>query len=111
MVFKDRSGRELGKLGREQESLARTAASALTLLSISCASLGLWRLGTDLDLAGRFVVRQGFFSHWQVWIGAAAGAQYAGWRLSRKAQQPRPAEALFEPGKEAPSPAPVPANV
>lgn len=110
MASKDHSG-EQGNLGGEQQSLARTAASALTLVSVSCASLGLWRLGTDLDLAGRFVFRQGFFSHWQVWVGAAVGAQYAGWRLSRRAQQARPAEALFEAGKESSSPAPLPVNV
>jgi hypothetical protein len=61
------------------------AASLLTLVAISCASLGLWRMGADLDWAGEFVFRNGFLSHWQVWIGAAVGVQYTSWRLSRPA--------------------------
>jgi hypothetical protein len=65
--------------------IAKLASSLLTLVSISCASLGMWRVGTDLDWAGGFVFSQGFLSHWQVWIGAAAAVQYAAWRLTRYA--------------------------
>jgi len=66
--------------------IARLTASLLTLVAISCASLGLWRLGSDLDWAGDFFVQSGFFSHWQVWVGAGIGAQYASWRLTRYAR-------------------------
>jgi len=62
------------------------AASLLTLAAISCASLGLWRMGADLDWAGDFVFQNGFLSHWQVWIGAAVGIQYTSWRLSQYAE-------------------------
>jgi hypothetical protein len=62
------------------------SASLLTLIAISCASLGLWRVGTDLDRAGEFVFLNGFLSHWQVWIGAAVGVQYASSRLTRYAR-------------------------
>lgn len=72
------------------------AASLLTLLSISCASLGLWRLGTDLDWAGDFVFRSGLLSHWQVWIGAAALIQYASWRLAQYSQTTRYVEEVPE---------------
>jgi len=65
--------------------IAMLSASLLTLVAIGCASLGLWRMGTDLDWAGDFVVPSGFLSHWQVWIGAAVGVQYASWRLTRYA--------------------------
>lgn len=34
---------------------------------------GLWRLGVDLGWTGDFVIEQGLFSHWQVWIGLAVG--------------------------------------
>jgi hypothetical protein len=73
------------------------AASLLTLVSISFASLGLWRLGTDLNWAGEFVFPDGFLSHWQVWIGAAIGIQYACWRLTRyakAARTPKPGTAV-----------------
>ena len=66
--------------------IATLAASLLTMVSLSCAALGLWRVGADLDWAGGFVFSEGFLSHWQVWIGAAAAVQYAAWRLTRYAR-------------------------
>jgi hypothetical protein len=73
--------------------IAALAADLLTLFAFVFAALGLWRLGTDLGWAGDFVVGSGFLSHWQVWIGAAAGVQYASRRLSRSAgQTPESAE-------------------
>jgi len=84
--------------------IARLAASLLTLVSISCASLGMWRIGTDLGWAGDFVFPSGFLSHWQVWIGVATLVQYMSWRLTRyarKARLPEPIEpATVEPGTE-----------
>jgi hypothetical protein len=75
--------RRAGKNSR----IATLAASVLTLVSISCASLALWRIGTDLEWAGDFVFPNGFLSHWQVWMGVAIAVQYAGWRLSRYARK------------------------
>lgn len=66
--------------------VATLAANLLTMISLSCASLGLWRVGTDLEWTGGFVFSQGLLSHWQVWIGAAVAAQYLSWRLSRYAR-------------------------
>ena len=85
MVVKIRFGRGpvVSRRTGKNRHLALLAASMLTLGSISFTALGLWRLGTDLDWAGEFVVEQGLLSHWQVWIGAAVGVQYAAWRLTR----------------------------
>jgi hypothetical protein len=66
--------------------IATLAATLLTMVSLSCAALGLWRLGTDLDWAGGFVFSTGFLSHWQVWIGAAVAVQYVAWRLTSYAR-------------------------
>ena len=66
--------------------IAIMSASLLTLVAISLASLGLWRIGTDLDVARHFVFQNGFLSHWQVWIGIAVGVQYASWRLNQFAR-------------------------
>jgi hypothetical protein len=88
MVVKIRFGhgpvvtRRRGKNSR----IATLAASLLTMASFSCASLGAWRVGADLDWAGGFVFPAGFLSHWQVWIGAAVAIQYAAWRLTRYAR-------------------------
>jgi hypothetical protein len=66
--------------------IATLAASLLTMVSLSCAALGLWRVGADLNWAGGFVFSDGFLSHWQVWIGIAAAVQYVAWRLTRYAK-------------------------
>jgi hypothetical protein len=83
-------------------------ASVLTMLSISCASLGLWRLGSDLEWAGPFVYSDGLLSHWQVWIGAASLSQYGSFRLSRYARsRHHAAEETAEAGRpETAHPAP-----
>jgi hypothetical protein len=89
MVVKIRFARGLAVSRRRGKNsrMATLAASLLTLVSISCASLGMWRIGTDLDWAGDFVFRDGFLSHWQVWMGAGVGVQYLSWRLARYAKQ------------------------
>jgi hypothetical protein len=69
--------------------IAMIGANLLTLVAISCASLGLWRMGADLDWAGAFVFQNGILSHWQVWIGAALAVQYMSWRLTRYARHAR----------------------
>jgi hypothetical protein len=66
---------------RKSTPFAILSANLLTVLAISCASLGLWRFGTDLDFARHFVFQNGFLSHWQVWIGLALGVQCTSWRL------------------------------
>ena len=79
--------------------IAKLAASFLTLVSISCASLGMWRVGMDVGWAGDFVFPDGFLSHWQVWVGDAFAVQYVSWRLSRyakKARVPEPMETADE---------------
>src|ERR1019366_147652 len=84
MVVKIRFGlgpvvtRRKGKNGR----LATLGASLLTMVSISCASLGVWRLGADLGWTGDFVVESGLLSHWLGWLGLAALSQYGSWRLA-----------------------------
>jgi hypothetical protein len=76
--------------------LARLGASLLTLVAVSCGSLGLWRMGYDLDWAGAFVFQNGLLSHWQVWIFSAIGLQYASWQLSRYARHARRREVEME---------------
>ncbi len=68
---------------------AMLAASLLTLAAIGCAALGMWRMGSDLDWAGDFVIQTGLLSHWQVWVGMAALIQYASWKLARYARVAR----------------------
>jgi hypothetical protein len=57
----------------------------MALIALGRASLGLWRVGSDLGWAGGFVLQKGFLSHRQVWIAAATGVQHASVRLTRYA--------------------------
>ena len=88
MVVRIRFGRGTMVKRRKGKNsrIATLAAGLLTMASISCAALGLWRVGTDLDWTGDFVFSKGLLSHWQVWIGVAVAIQYLSWRLARYAR-------------------------
>jgi hypothetical protein len=113
MVVKIRFGRgpvvtrRKGKNGR----LASLAASLLTLVSLSCGSFALWRIGGDLDWAGDFVFRSGLLSHWQVWLGLALAVQYTSWRLARYGRNAGTQQREAEAAEESPAPASAVANV
>lgn len=90
-----RVARRKGKNSRA----ALLAATALNMGSICVGALGLWRLLEDFDIAGPFFVRDGLFSHWQVWLGSSAAIQYGRWRLAKHARiasepEPAPAKSL-----------------
>jgi hypothetical protein len=105
MVVKIRFGRgpAVSRRRGKNSRMATLAASLLTLVSISCASLGMWRIGTDLEWAGDFVFRNGFLSHWQVWMGAAIAVQYLSWRLARYAKQAMLPEVEDKPAEQGPA--------
>ena len=89
----------------EYRRIMMLAGSLLTLVAISCASLGLWRMGVDLDWAGGFVFETGFLSHWQVWVGVAVGVQYTSFRLTRSVETPVPVRSELRSGGETHKPA------
>jgi hypothetical protein len=55
----------------------------LTPAAAIAAALALWRIGADLNWANRFAIPSGIFSHWQVWMGAAAALQFCSRILNR----------------------------
>jgi hypothetical protein len=105
MVVRIRFGRgaAISPRAGKNSRMARLAASVLTLVAISCGSLGMWRIGTDLDWAGDFVFSQGLFSHWQVWIAAAVAVQYLSWRLGRYAGEAVPPGPVSEEAEGSPA--------
>jgi hypothetical protein len=64
----------------------RQVASAIgTLLMpavLMAYVLGVWRLASDLGMAGEFAI-SGIFSHWQVWIALGAGLHIGSASLNR----------------------------
>jgi hypothetical protein len=80
------AGSKVGKKPRGHQRLALAAASLLTPAAALTAVLALWRIAADLNWAGSFAISAGFFSHWQVWLGAAALLQFCARILNRYAK-------------------------
>ena len=68
---------------RRNQRIALAVAALLTPGAAVAAALALWRIGADLDWANSFAIPSGIFSHWQVWLGAAAALQFCARLLNR----------------------------
>jgi hypothetical protein len=77
------TGTRIGRKPTERRSIASGIGALLTPAAVATAILGFWRLAADLKWAGDFFIESGFFSHWQVWLIAAAMLQLAAYRLRR----------------------------
>ena len=62
-------GRIYSTLGQ----LADVLIALLTPAALVALAMGVWRVGADLGFAGTFLIAEGFFSHWQVWIVLSIG--------------------------------------
>lgn len=75
-----------GRPVQKKNGKNRQVASAIGVLLIPAALmayvLGVWRLASDLGMAGEFAIT-GLFSHWQVWIGLGAALHIASASLNR----------------------------
>ncbi len=89
MVVKIRFGRGpvVARRKGKNSRIAFLGSGLLGMFAICFVSLGAWRLSQDVGFAGDFVFSDGFLSHWQVWVAAAALTQYCSWRLGRYAQE------------------------
>jgi len=62
---------------------ALVAAALLTPGALMASVLAAWRIAADLNFTNRFAIATGLFSHWQVWLGAAAALQLCSRVLNR----------------------------
>ena len=76
-------GPKVRRKRRTNKQLAMAFASFLTPGSVMAAALALWRLAEDPHWASDFAIRQGLFSHWQVWFAFAALLQTGAYLLNR----------------------------
>jgi hypothetical protein len=53
--------------------LADVLVALLTPAAVLALVMALWRVAADLGWAGAFLIGDGFFSHWQVWIALSVG--------------------------------------
>ena len=79
-------GTKIGKKPAKPRRFALGIAGLLTPAALLAAVLGLWRIAADMNWTGSFAIPAGFFSHWQVWLGAALGLQLCAHLLNRYAK-------------------------
>ena len=63
--------------------LAEGIATLLTPAALMALALGIWAICADLKLTTTFAIDSGLFSHWQVWLGVAAGLEFCSFALNR----------------------------
>jgi hypothetical protein len=80
------SGTKIGRKPRKQRRFAVGIAGLLTPAAVLAAVLALWRIAADMNWTGSFAIPAGFFSHWQVWLGAALVLQLCAHLLNRYAK-------------------------
>ncbi len=90
-IFTDTASTLGARLRRflERTVVASSAAmnvlpALLTPAAVVALVLGLWRVSADLGWTEEFLISNGFFSHWQVWIALAIGLQAAATSLAAK---------------------------
>lgn len=67
-----RQGPKLKRKLRKNQHVALALSALLTPAALMACALGFWRIASDLNLSRQFAIPSGFFSHWHVWLGAAA---------------------------------------
>jgi len=68
---------------RKNRRMASVVAALLTPIGLIAFVLAIWRVAADLNWANSFAIPSGLFSHWQVWLGAAALLQVVYYLLNR----------------------------
>jgi len=77
------AGPKLTRKRHKNRHVALAMASLLTPAAVMAFVLGLWRLVADLKVTSEFPITDGLFSHWQVWVTAAAILQLCALVLNR----------------------------
>ncbi len=75
-------GRPIQRKHGKNRHVALAFGSLLTPLALMAYVLGLWRLASDMGMAGAFGIT-GLFSHWQIWMAIGALLQLGTWVLNR----------------------------
>jgi len=76
-------GSRLGNKRSGNRKFALVTAALLSPVALMASVLGLWRIAADLKFTNSFAIPSGLFSHWQVWLGAAAALQLCSRMLNR----------------------------
>ncbi len=68
---------------RKNMRVALAFAALLRPASLMAFALGLWRIGSDMGIAGEFPIQEGMFSHWQVWVATGFASELCAFLLNR----------------------------
>ncbi len=77
------SGRPVLRQKGKNRRAALAFAALLAPAVLAAYVLGIWRLSTDAGFMGDFEIKEGIFSHWQVWIGIGAALNVLAVMLNR----------------------------
>jgi hypothetical protein len=92
-------------LNQVSVSFAKAAALFVALMTpaaMIALALGLWRLTADLGWTDEFLVSDGFFSHWQVWILLAMALKRAASTLAVKTASSAKGSDILSLGRPSP---------
>ena len=67
-----------------QEEIEWVGSFLHTSFAVVSGSLAIWRLGSDLGLAGEFPVPAGPFAHWQTWGLISALSEISAYQLRHR---------------------------
>jgi hypothetical protein len=77
------NGPKLGQKRQMDRRAAQLAAALLSPAALVAFVLAWWRIAADLKWTNSFAIASGLFSHWQVWMAAAAALQLCSRMLNR----------------------------
>jgi hypothetical protein len=83
-VYPARLRRLFNRIVIASEAGLNVLPALLTPASVVALVLGLWRVSSDLGWTEEFLIANGLFSHWQVWIALAIVLQIAASSLAAK---------------------------
>lgn len=101
-----RQGPRVRRKGTKNQRLALAFASLLVPAVLAAWVLAIWRIGSDLRMAGDFAITTGLFSHWQVWVAIAASLNTLVVALNRYGKRRDLISTPQEVSTPEPSPAP-----
>lgn len=82
----------IGRTMANSQEASKLIAALLSPAALISLVLGMWRLGADLGWTDQFVISDGLFSHWQVWIALAFALETAASTFLRSHQKPGSSE-------------------
>jgi hypothetical protein len=80
--IKLQQGRPIQRKAGKNRQVASAIGALLMPVALMAYVLGIWRLASDLGMAGEFAI-MGLFSHWQVWVAVAAAVHIVSASLNR----------------------------